>query len=444
MYQKIIIILLSLALVLSFAGCASVSSDPDDTAANPTTGITGTTGTLGAEPSNPAQTTPDVNTPPVIDFTETVLVDNDQFLIKATDIKINDSGDYVVFFSVDNHTAFKIDFNLYYVSVNGLMDNNIAECSVAPKESSKAYLVFTKDELDAMPFTNITQIEFTLRIFDTDEWDILWDKIYTIYPAGQENATIFQRESEDTDIIVLDNEYATVTITDLQFDSEQNYNMTIFTVNKTDKKIMFSLDDVSVNGVMCDPMWASEIAPGKMSLDTGVFKQEELAKIGIEDVTQIEFRLQAEDTAIWDGNCMIDEACTLYPAGKENATVQLRQPQSTDIVLVDNEFATVIVTGYDPNGKWGYNMNVYLVNKTDKELAFGVSNEAINGKEIKTYWTAQLPAGKVCYSEVVWETFELQDKGISKVEKIDITFCAHHTDNWFADYLFEEADTLNP
>lgn len=39
-------------------------------------------------------------------------------------------------------------------------------------------------------------------------------------------------------------------------------------------------------------------------------------------------------------------------------------------VIIDNDYVTVIVTGYEDDEIWGYTANLFLLNKTDKTVMF--------------------------------------------------------------------------
>ncbi|MCI6736784.1 MAG: hypothetical protein MR593_01500 [Intestinibacter sp.] len=72
-----------------------------------------------------------------------------------------------------------------------------------------------------------------------------------------------QEDKNKEEIVLVDNDYATVTITEKYEDmGEIGYKVTI--VNKTKKKhLMVAVEDVSVDGVMNDPFWATDITAGK-------------------------------------------------------------------------------------------------------------------------------------------------------------------------------------
>lgn len=107
-------------------------------------------------------------------------------------------------------------------------------------------------------------------------------------------------------IVLTDNELVTVTITEFYEDDMWNeVGFEVEIVNKTNMTLMVSMDDVSVNGVMNDPFWAEEVAPGKVAYsNVGWYVNGESNKNvkSLADLNNIEFTLNAYDSNdIFDG-----------------------------------------------------------------------------------------------------------------------------------------------
>jgi hypothetical protein len=77
---------------------------------------------------------------------------------------------------------------------------------------------------------------------------------------------------------------------------------------------MFSLDDVSVNGYMVDPFWATEVAAGKKSNNDVTFSSEAFEEIGIETADEIAFTLNVYDAVDWSKE-YVEDSFAIYPTG---------------------------------------------------------------------------------------------------------------------------------
>ena len=114
-------------------------------------------------------------------------------------------------------------------------------------------------------------------------------------------------ETEETlnSFVIADNELVKVSVIDAYEDTtwgEVGFEVEI--VNKTDMTLMVAVDDVSVNGVMNDPFWATEVAAGKTAYSNiGWYINSDSNKNvkSLSDINNIEFTLRA-----YDSNDMID------------------------------------------------------------------------------------------------------------------------------------------
>jgi hypothetical protein len=244
---------------------------------------------------------------------------------------------------------------------------------------------------------------------------------------------------------VIDNDECTVTITGIDTDDLWGYTLKANLENKSaDKTYMFSVESAAINGVQCDPLFATEVAAGKKANSDISFTDSTLEENGIEEYTDIELTFRVYDSDDWLGDDVAKETAHIYPYGADKATTYVRETQPTDIVLVDNDYVTVIVTDFDPDNMWGYAANLYLVNKTDATVMFSVDDVSVNGYMIDPFYATSVSAGKSAFSSITWFSSDFEDNGISNVEEIEMLFKAHDYDSWGSDSYFEEVVTLNP
>lgn len=80
------------------------------------------------------------------------------------------------------------------------------------------------------------------------------------------------------------------------------WDIKVFLENKTDEPMMFSWDNVSVNGYMIDPFWASEVAAGKKENTSISFNEDEFLENEIQTVEDVSFNLNIynENPETWE------------------------------------------------------------------------------------------------------------------------------------------------
>lgn len=268
----------------------------------------------------------------------------------------------------------------------------------------------------------------------------------TALPSSASQATENSVSKHDfEEITVIDNEACTIKITGIDPDNLWGYTLKAHLENKSaDKTYMFSVEDAAVNGVCCSSLFAQEVAAGKKANSDISLSVDELQKNGIKDFTDIELSFRVYDSNDWTADAVAHEAVHIYPYGEEKATKYERAVKDTDNVIIDNAYVSVIVTGYEKDTLFGYAVNLFLVNKTDKNIMFCVDEASVNGYMADPFYAASVPGTKCCFSEMTWSSETLEKNGITDIEEIEILVRAYDNDNWFAEDLANQKVTLKP
>lgn len=269
--------------------------------------------------------------------------------------------------------------------------------------------------------------------------------------APSESETTAPSETEATEpptafkeITVVDNDACAIRITELDPNGRRGCTLKVNLENKsTDKTYMFSVAGASVNGVQTDPFFASEVAPGKKSVDSISFSDDVLKDNGI-DFTDIEIIFRAYDSNDWSADDVAQETVHVYPYGEDKAELFERTPQSTDNVIVDNEYVTATVIGYEKDNRGNYEALLFLQNKTDTEVMFSVDEASVNGFMVDPFWATSVLPGKCAFDSISWSHRSLEESGITEIEEIEFLFRAYDNDDWAADDFTNEQITLHP
>lgn len=247
-----------------------------------------------------------------------------------------------------------------------------------------------------------------------------------------------------TEIVLVDNEDCTFKITAVENDSIWGYTLKSYLENKTDQELMFTLSNVSVNGFMCDPFWASSVMPGMKANEEIHFSTTDFARNGIESVTLIEGTLKVYDSNNWEAEDVVLMPFALYPLGEAAVQPYVRASVDGEMVLFDDENCTMIVTGFDPENTWGYTVDIYLENKTDNELMFSVTDASVNGFMCDPFWAETVASGKRSNTAIRWTASTLEENGITQVETIALSVRVYDNNDWLAEDLVSETFNIQP
>lgn len=287
----------------------------------------------------------------------------------------------------------------------------------------------TKDE------TNLPQSESNKDEGKTDENEM---------PSTDEEKT-GENEISFTELVAVDNTECSIKITEIDPDNMWGFTLKAQLENKsTDKTYMFTVESAAINGVQCNSPFATEVAAGKKSNEKISFSDDELEENGVGDYTDIELTFRVYDSNDWGTDAVAEETIHVYPYGEDKTVQFVREAQASDNVLIDNEYVTVIVTGYENDEILGYTVNLFLLNKTDKNVMFSVDEASVNGFMANPIYATSVSAGKCAFSSLSWPDSTLEENGITEIEEIEFNFRAYNADDWLGDDFANETITLNP
>ena len=244
--------------------------------------------------------------------------------------------------------------------------------------------------------------------------------------------------------IFIDDENCTFTIKSIDPNGDWGYTLDAFLENKTDLELMFSLDNVSVNGFMCDPFWASLLPAGKKVNDEISFYEDTLKDLGIKKVTEITFTLTVYDYNDYTADPLAKEVFTIYPMGEDAVEAYVRTPTKNEIVLFENEEVSMIIIDQFDDPTWGYTLVAYLENNTSDTLIFSADDVAVNGFMCDPFWSSIVAPGKRAIVNISWYDDSFAENDITEVESIDMSITVYDYSDWMADYLIDDNFTIDP
>lgn len=225
------------------------------------------------------------------------------------------------------------------------------------------------------------------------------------------------------ELTVIDSENCLVKVTGITpSDPEKSdkYILHAILENRTsDRNLNFYSKEETFNSVQCvwSGMWGDEaacVSAGERVNADIAFYVGPFLDNGFNDFTDIELTIHADDM---NYNTIASETVHIYPYGEERDYVYERTLQSTDIAVCDGDDATVIITGINPDSKWGYAVNLYIVNKTDEGLCFEIVGATFDGvpSDAGSLVNGIIGANKTTFDEAAWP-------GISQASEIEMEF----------------------
>ena len=438
--KKVLTLLLALVMVLSLTAC--VASQPTTGSKNdptkPTTAPTNKPTEPTTAPTVPttAPTEPESND-------EIVVVDNENFTVKVAGIT-SDEENYTLTLYIENKGTVLLSFTFGNVTANNYVCPDISMyADVAAGENYTDSLIIPRTTLDRNGITDPAKLEFNLYVMNGETWADLFNENCTVYPQGEGSyVDDGGYNAQEGDTVLVDNDSVTVIVTGFDPENEMGYTMNLYVLNKTALNLTFAMENVTVNELMFDPFWSTDVPAGKRAHCSVTWYGTEMTDYNIGDVTMINFDLTAKDPMDWEAADLAGVSTTVYPMGEDAAKPFERPEQDTDVVLMDNEYVTIIATSIGLDADGNYTMVLYMQNKADSNVFIKPTNVCLNGVEIDPWWGATVTAGKATFGSISWFAFALEENSITSVETITMTVTVF--DELGENTFVSEDITINP
>ncbi|MCD8323055.1 MAG: hypothetical protein LUC89_09260 [Oscillospiraceae bacterium] len=248
-------------------------------------------------------------------FEEITVIDNDQCSLVITALDPDNLWGYTLKVALENKSEdTTYMFSVLTASVDGVESDPYWASEVAAGKKANEEITFYDDILDEIG-VGYTDIALTFHVYDSDDWmaDDVAEETVHIYPYGEENAKAYVREAQESDVVLVDNDQITAIVIGCEDDPIWGYTVSLYLENKTDEELMFSAEDVSVNGYMSDPYWATTVDAGNCKFTEMTWYTEDLEADGIDQVEEIELTLWVYSYDDWTADDILNETFTLTP-----------------------------------------------------------------------------------------------------------------------------------
>lgn len=230
-------------------------------------------------------------------ISETVILDKDGIKVTAKSIEY-DRDDVDIKLLIENNSSKNVTVQTDGFSINGIMIDPIFSADVAAGKKANDSISIYGDYLERANITTIKDIEFSLRVFDSDTWDdIFIEKGITLTTDAKDYVQKYNTEG----FLAVDQNGIKIYV--LKLDDKDSFwgaDITVYIENNSDKVVTVQARDVSINGFMIDPLFSSTLEPGKKAYDEMSFMESDLEENDIKDITSIELKFKAYDDDSWD------------------------------------------------------------------------------------------------------------------------------------------------
>jgi hypothetical protein len=301
MKNKRLALFLTVLLIFSLSGCGTKTKEDNgsktennttqsntdtnqsnNTIADNTAGTNDNTGSVQNTGTNTGET-----------IEEQVLYDQKGIKITALSMKEDPFLGSEINLLIENSSKINSTVQVRDVSVNDFMIEPTFSSDVAAGKKANDSISFLQQDLERNAIGKIATVEFRFSIFNTDTFDTIAESdIITINTSAKDT---YVQNYDDSGKVIYESGNVRIIDKGLASDELLGPEIKVYIENNSKKYITVQTQNVSVNGYMVEPIFSSDIAPGKKTNDGITFT--DLADNGIDKISDVELTFLIFDTS---------------------------------------------------------------------------------------------------------------------------------------------------
>ncbi len=226
--------------------------------------------------------------------------------------------------------------------------------------------------------------------------------------------------------VLFDEKGIVVTAKEYVKDATQGEGIKLLVENNSDKPATVGCNSIIVNDYMVSNLFLQEVKPGEKKEKAVFLSQAELEAAGIETIGKVEFYLFANET---ESNEPIGKVQQAQVDTSKAAEADKADPiEGTE--LYNTNGIKVIGKIMKDDSFWGTSVLFYCENTGKQNIGFAVEEMYINGNLVRQYFSTAVYGGKVSVDEISLHKADLEQNGISDIEKVQLKLYFYDEDTY--------------
>ena len=224
---------------------------------------------------------------------EQVLIDQDGVKITAMGLEEDTIFGTGLKLLIENSTDKDLGIGCDALIVNNYMISDLFSAQVAAGKSSNETMNLSASALKAAGIDNIGQIEIYFKSYDSSSYETITKFAKVViqtsdFPNMDTSPADEGKELVNQDGLRIVGKY-------VDEDSFWGAGILLYLENNTGKTISVTCSDVSINGFMINPIFASTLYDGKMAVDELTIFSSDLEENNITSVDEVELKFSVMD-----------------------------------------------------------------------------------------------------------------------------------------------------
>ena len=273
-----------------FAGMALGSGSSDETKDIVTTENGGKETT--SDKDN-AITSEDTKNAEEVTIEEQVLFEKDGIVVTAQEYVADDIWGDGIKLLLENNADKTVTVSCNALIVNNYMITDLFASEVAPGKKANEVMYLSSSALEAAGIDTVGQVEIYFHVYDSSSYETLFDTdCVTIQTSAYANMDTTPADT-GTELYNADG----IRIVGKAVDENSFWGTAIllYCENNSGKNVGISVEEMSINGFMMNPVFTTSVYDGKMSIEDVTIFTSDLEDNGIETIEEVELKFHIYD-----------------------------------------------------------------------------------------------------------------------------------------------------
>ena len=194
---------------------------------------------------------------------------------------------------VENNSDKDVTVGCKALIVNNYMITDLFSATVASGKKSNETMYLSSSALKEAGIETVGQVEIYFHVYDSASYETIFDsECVTIKTSGFEN---MDTTPDDAGTELYNADGIRIVGKTVDEDSFWGTAILLYCENTTGKNVGITVEDMSINGFMMNPVFSTTLYSGKMSIDDITVFSNDLEENGIESIQDVELKFHIYD-----------------------------------------------------------------------------------------------------------------------------------------------------
>ena len=233
-----------------------------------------------------------------VSIEEQVLFEQDGIVVTAKEYvtdRIWGDGNKLL---IENNSDKNVTVGCNALIVNNYMISDLFVSGVAAGKKANEIMYLSNTELEAAGIESVGQIEAYFHAYDTDTYETLFDTdCVTIQTSGFDN---MDTVADDSGVELYNEDGIRIVGKTVDENSFWGTAILLYCENNSGDNIGISVNEMSINGFMMDPLFSTTVYDGKKAFEDITIFSEDLTANGIETIEEVELRFHIYEAETYE------------------------------------------------------------------------------------------------------------------------------------------------